>query len=66
MSKKNSGEETFANQNKMRTWNHVICSNEMQLEVFAHRDMSMFGEKKGKSYNPNSTVPIVKHGGGGV
>lgn len=45
-SKKNSGEERLAKQNKMITQKHVICSDEMQLEVFAHRDMSMFGERK--------------------
>lgn len=40
-------------------WKCIIWWDEMKLELFGHR-------QKGEAYNPNSTVPTVKHSGGSV
>jgi len=47
-------------------WQSVLWSDETKLELFGHNDRTSVWRKKGEAFNPNNTIPTVKHGGGSI
>lgn len=59
----------FANEHRgkdLNFWRHVLWSDETKIELFGHNQQRYVWRKKGDAYNPNNTIPTVKHGGGSI
>ncbi|KAK3567675.1 hypothetical protein QTP86_020610 [Hemibagrus guttatus] len=42
-------------------WSSVLWSDETKIELFGHNDVAFICRKKGETFNPNNTIPTVKH-----
>ena len=47
-------------------WNSVLWTDETKIELFGHSRSQFVWRKPNDAYNPNFTVPKVKHGGGNL
>ena len=43
-------------------WLSVLLSDETKMKLFGHRDVAFVWRRKGEAFNPQKTVPTVKHG----
>ena len=47
-------------------WRGVLWSDETKMELFGNNDQQYVWREKGEAFNPNNTIPTVKHGGGSI
>ena len=50
----------------MDYWNHVLCSDEMKINLFGSDGFKHVWRQPGEDYKDKCVMPIVKHGGGNV